>query len=56
MRLLDCVTAEADLCAIQSFCKLRGVLDEAERRQMEYLRDVSIEDVLPTVRQMTVNN
>jgi len=52
MRLLDCVKAEDEMCAIQSFCKLRGVLGEAERRQMEYLRGVTIEDVLPTVRQL----
>jgi len=36
-----------DVCAIQWFCKLLGVLAEAEQRQMDYLNSVTLEDVLP---------
>jgi Rrf2 family nitric oxide-sensitive transcriptional repressor len=51
MNLLDC-TAAGDVCAIESFCKLKGVLAEAERLQTEYLRGVTLRDVLPTRRQV----
>jgi Rrf2 family nitric oxide-sensitive transcriptional repressor len=34
MHLLECVSTE-NVCAIQSFCKLKGVLAEAERLQLE---------------------
>jgi Rrf2 family nitric oxide-sensitive transcriptional repressor len=50
MHLLDCVAAE-DVCAIQSFCKLKGVLAEAERVQLQYLNSVTLADVAPTKRQ-----
>ena len=50
LRLLECVGVE-DLCVIQPFCKLKSVLAEAERIQVEYLRGVTLEDVLPTRRQ-----
>ena len=50
MHLLDCVVTE-DVCAIQSFCKLKGVLAEAERTQLEYLNSVTLADVIPTKRQ-----
>lgn len=49
MHLLDCVGTD-DVCAVQSFCKLRGVLGEAERRQMAYLDSVTLHDVLPAPR------
>ena len=51
MHLLDCVDAE-QVCAIQSFCKLKGVLAEAERVQIEYLNGVTLRDVTPTSRQL----
>ena len=51
MHLLDCVETE-QLCAIQSFCKLKGVLAEAERVQIEYLNSVTLRDVTPTSRQL----
>ena len=51
MHLLECVTTE-DVCAIQSFCKLKGVLAEAERVQLEYLNGVSLADVVPKKRQL----
>lgn len=51
MHLLECV-GTLDVCAIQNFCKLRGVLAEAERLQMEYLDSVTLADVLPARRQI----
>lgn len=51
MHLLACVGSD-ESCLIQSFCKLKGVLAEAERVQMEYLRSVSLADVVPTRRQL----
>jgi Rrf2 family nitric oxide-sensitive transcriptional repressor len=50
MHLLECVATE-DVCAIQSFCKLKGALAEAERVQLEYLNGVTLADVVPTKRQ-----
>jgi Rrf2 family nitric oxide-sensitive transcriptional repressor len=46
MHLLDCV-GSADRCVIQPGCTLRGVLQEAERRQMDYLNSVTLESLLP---------
>lgn len=51
-QLLDCL-GMPDVCAIQSFCKLRGVLAEAERLQFEYLRSVKLADVVPSRRRVT---
>lgn len=51
MHLLECVGTD-DVCAIQSFCKLKGVLAEAERLQLEYLNDVTLADVIPTKSQI----
>jgi Rrf2 family nitric oxide-sensitive transcriptional repressor len=51
LHLLDCVGTE-DVCVIQPFCKLRGVLAEAERIQVEYLNGVALSDVVPTRRQV----
>lgn len=50
MHLLDCVATD-DICAIQSFCKLKGALAEAERVQLDYLNSVTLADVAPTKRQ-----
>src|SRR4051794_19062507 len=44
--LLDCVGTPG-VCVIQPACALRGVLAEAERRQMEYLDGVTLEALLP---------
>lgn len=52
LHLLDCVATEG-LCVIQSFCKLKGVLSEAERLQFEFLNSKTLEDILPTRRQLT---
>lgn len=51
MHLLACVGSD-DSCLIHSFCKLKGVFAEAERVQMEYLRGVTLADVVPTRRQL----
>lgn len=47
MHLLECVSTD-NVCAIQSFCKLKRVLAEAERVQLEYLNSVTLIDVVPT--------
>lgn len=47
MHLLDCVAVPGQ-CVIQPGCILRGMLAEAERRQMDYLNSVSLEALLPT--------
>ncbi|MGN6136990.1 MAG: RrF2 family transcriptional regulator [Aureliella sp.] len=44
-QLLECVTSQTQICVIQGHCRLRGVLAEAERLQMEYLRSVKISDI-----------
>ncbi|QDS92128.1 HTH-type transcriptional repressor NsrR [Roseimaritima multifibrata] len=49
--LLACVGTD-DSCAIHSFCKLKGVLAEAERIQMEYLLGVTLAEVVPQKRQL----
>lgn len=51
LHLLDCIDTE-NVCAIESFCKLKGVLAEAERVQLEYLNSVTLADVAPTPRQL----
>ncbi len=49
--LLDCIGQE-DVCVIQRFCKLKGVLAEAERIQREYLNSVTVADVAFTAGQV----
>lgn len=49
--LLECVGID-DVCAIQSFCKLKDVLSEAERIQLDYLNSVTLADVMPRKRQL----
>lgn len=51
LHLLDCVGGDTG-CLIHSFCKLKGVLAEAERVQREYLYSVSLAEVIPTQRQL----
>lgn len=51
LHLLSCV-GDDDSCLIHSFCKLKGVLAEAERLQREYLHSVTLADVAPTRRQL----
>lgn len=45
MQLLECVTSQTEVCVIQSACKLRKVLGEAERIQMEYLNSIRLSDI-----------
>lgn len=46
LHLLECVGTD-NVCVIQPHCKLRGVLAQAERIQMDYLNSVMLRDVLP---------
>lgn len=50
MHLLECVATD-NVCAIQSFCKVKGVLAKAEQVQLDYLNTVTLADVTPTRRQ-----
>jgi Rrf2 family nitric oxide-sensitive transcriptional repressor len=52
MHLLECVGTDG-VCVIESFCKLKRVLADAEDLQMNYLNDITLADVLPTRRQLT---
>jgi Rrf2 family nitric oxide-sensitive transcriptional repressor len=49
--LLECVDTP-DVCVIQPGCRLRGVLIEAERRQMDYLHSVTLESLIPANRDL----
>jgi Rrf2 family nitric oxide-sensitive transcriptional repressor len=51
LHLLECVGREG-VCVVEDFCKLKRVLAEAERLQHEYLNGVTLNDVLPTRRQL----
>ena len=51
LHLLECVRTE-NVCVIQPFCKLKGVLAEAERIQRDYLNSVTLADVAPSRRQL----
>jgi Rrf2 family nitric oxide-sensitive transcriptional repressor len=51
LHLLECVGLDG-VCAIESFCKLKRVLSEAERVQVDYLNGVSLAQVVPTNRQL----
>jgi len=50
MHLLECVATD-NVCVIESFCKLKGVLAEAEQVQLDYLNKFTLADVAPTNRQ-----
>lgn len=51
LHLLSCI-GTPNVCSIQSFCKLKGVLAEAERIQVDYLNSVTLADVLPSRQQL----
>lgn len=51
MHLLECVGVE-QVCTIQTFCKLKSVLAHAEQLQLEYLKGVTLQDILPTSDQL----
>ena len=51
LSLLDCIESDG-ICVIESFCKLKQVLAEAERLQTEYLHQVTLAEVVPTNRQI----
>ena len=44
-QLLECVSAQSQVCVIQPNCRLRRVLAEAERIQMDYLRSIKLSDI-----------
>jgi Rrf2 family nitric oxide-sensitive transcriptional repressor len=44
-QLLECVSAQTQVCVIQSNCRLRRILAEAERIQMDYLRSIKLSDI-----------
>ena len=45
MRLLECVGV-ANICVIQPGCRLRSVLAQAEKVQMDYLNSVRLSDIV----------
>jgi len=51
MHLLECV-GRTGICNIESFCKLKQSLARAEQIQFDYLKGISLLDVLPTRRQL----
>jgi Rrf2 family nitric oxide-sensitive transcriptional repressor len=51
MHLLDCIDTD-NVCAIESFCKLKEAFAEAERVQLEFLNGISLCDVTPTRQQL----
>ncbi len=52
MHLLECVGTDG-VCVIESFCKLKRVLADAEDLQMNYLDGITLADVLPAKRQLS---
>lgn len=52
-QLLECVSAQTQVCVIQPRCRLRRVLAEAERIQMEYLRSIKLSDIAKTGIQLS---
>jgi len=51
MHLLDCVGVES-VCVIQPGCKLRSVLAQAEKLQMDYLDSVRLADIVAPEREL----
>jgi Rrf2 family nitric oxide-sensitive transcriptional repressor len=49
--LLECVSIE-NVCTIQPGCRLRGVLAQAEKLQMDYLNSVRLSDVVQSGGQL----
>ena len=45
LHLLECVGVD-DVCSIQPGCKLRHILGEAERLQIQYLNGIRLSDVV----------
>lgn len=42
--LLECIRS-SNVCAIENGCRLKGVLAEAQRRMMEYLETVTVDQI-----------
>jgi Rrf2 family transcriptional regulator, nitric oxide-sensitive transcriptional repressor len=47
VHLLECLGREG-VCVIEDYCNLKKVLGTAERLQRDYLRSVTLQDVLPS--------
>jgi Rrf2 family nitric oxide-sensitive transcriptional repressor len=50
--MLECVASEQTICCIQDRCRLRGVLHKAEQLQMDYLRNVTLADIVQPGRHL----
>ncbi|MDX1947493.1 MAG: Rrf2 family transcriptional regulator [Pirellulaceae bacterium] len=46
MNLLECISVQ-NVCTIQPNCRLRSVLAQAEKLQMDYLKSVRLSELLP---------
>lgn len=51
--LLDCLRATR-VCVIEQGCRLKGVLGEAQRRMMDYLDSVNLDDIAGSEEPATV--
>lgn len=51
LHLLECVASDG-VCVIESFCKLKGVLADAERLQLDFLNGKTLADIVPKRRQL----
>lgn len=52
--LLECLRS-SNVCAIEVHCRLKGVFGEAQRRMMDYLRDVTLDDIAGTEEPPTIS-
>lgn len=46
VHLLECL-GRSDVCVIEDFCKLKTVLGTAEKLQRDYLRSITLQEILP---------
>lgn len=53
VHLLECLGRDG-VCVIESFCKLKKVLAQAESLQREFLAGVTLQDVLPSRAKLKV--
>jgi Rrf2 family nitric oxide-sensitive transcriptional repressor len=51
LHLLECVGVN-NVCAIEDFCHLKGVLRKAEQLQIDYLNSLTLQDVVPAKRRL----
>jgi Rrf2 family nitric oxide-sensitive transcriptional repressor len=53
VHLLECLGRDG-VCVIESYCKLKKVLATAENLQRQYLKSVTLADVLPSRAQLKI--